>query len=195
MWFKVAFGVAFVIAAMAATRTARSATRHHGDSLNQLAHEVPGLIIVRGALGVVFYSALIAWLVWPRSLRWMYVPIPTAARWIAVSLLVPALLLLTASLNALGTNYRGGVGLYANHVLVSGGPYRRIRHPIYLAFVSIMVLVLVLSANWVLGLSGLLLVSSIALARIPIEERQLRERFGAAWEVYRARTGSMLPRI
>ena len=195
MWFKLAFGVAFVIAAIAASRAARSATRVHGESLNQLVHEVPVLVAVRGALGLLFYSALVAWLVWPRSLSWMYLPIPSALRWLAVGLLVPVLALLTASLRALGTNYRGGVGLYGNHTLVSGGPYRRIRHPIYLAFISIMVLVLVLSANWVLGVSGLLLVTSIAVVRIPIEERELHERFGAEWETYRARTGAILPRI
>ena len=195
MWFKIAFGVAFAIAAVVASRTARSATRLHGEPLNQLVHEVPGLVVLRGVLGLVFYSALIGWLVWPRSLSWMYLPIPNSLRWIAVGLLVPVLALLTASLRALGTNYRGGVGLYGNHSLVNDGPYRRIRHPIYLAFISIMVLVLILSANWVLGVSGLLLVSSIAVVRIPIEERQLHERFGSAWEAYRAQTGMMLPRL
>lgn len=87
------------------------------------------------------------------------------------------------------------VGLYDNHALISRGPYRRIRHPIYLAFISIMLLILVLAANWVLGVSGLLLVTSIAVVRIPIEERQLHVRFGAAWESYRAGTGIMLPHV
>jgi protein-S-isoprenylcysteine O-methyltransferase Ste14 len=195
MWFRIAFVVAFVVAAVVASRTARSATRLHGESLNQLVHEVPGLVILRGVLGLFFYSALIAWLGWPRSLSWMYLPIPTTLRWIAMGLLVPVLAFFAASFRALGANYRGGVGLHGNHTLVSTGPYRWIRHPIYLAFVAIMVLVLVLSANWALGLSGLLLVTSIAVVRIPIEERQLQERFGAAWENYRARTGVMLPRM
>jgi len=55
--------------------------------------------------------------------------------------------------------------------------------------------VLLLSANWVLGVSGLLLVGSIAVARIPVEERQLREHFGIAWDNYCAQTGSIVPRI
>lgn len=195
MWFKVTFGIAFIFTATVAATTARSAARRHGDAVNQLSHEVRGLLVLRGVLGVVFYSALLAWLVWPQSLTWMYLPIPFTLRWIAAILLIPVLALFAASFRALGTNYRGGVGLYDDHSLVTSGPYHRIRHPIYVAFIVIMTLVLVLSANWVLGISGLLLVTSIAIARIPIEERQLQGRFGRSWETYRAQTGTVLPRV
>jgi protein-S-isoprenylcysteine O-methyltransferase Ste14 len=132
---------------------------------------------------------------WSRSLTWMYLPIPMPLRWIAVGLLLPTLGLFAASFHALGANYRGGVGLYRAHVLVTRGPYARIRHPIYVAFIAIMGLVLLISANWILGLSGLLLVGSIAVARIPVEECQLHERFGASWDAYRAQTGSVFPRV
>jgi len=114
---------------------------------------------------------------------------------IAVGLLIPTLILFATSFRALGANYRGGVGLYPNHALVTTGPYRLIRHPIYLAFIAIMCLVFVLSANWLLGLSGLLLVGSIAIARIPIEERELHERFGMSWQTYQEQTGKFFPRV
>ena len=65
----------------------------------------------------------------------------------------------------------------------------------YLAFAAIMLLVLIVSANWLLGLSGLLLVGSIAAVRIPVEERQLAERFGSAWDAYRSHTGRVFPRL
>ena len=110
-------------------------------------------------------------------------------------MLVPVLAFFAWSFRALDKNYRGGVGLYESHTLVTTGPYRWIRHPIYAGFISIMVLVLLLSANWVLGLSGLLLVTSIAVARIPTEERELGERFGGAWTSYREHTGLLLPRL
>lgn len=193
MWFRLIFGVSFVFAMTVAAKTARHATRHHGEALNQLSHEVRGLLVLRAALGIVFYAALAAWLFWPRNLAWMYLPIPTPFRWTAAVLLVPTLTLFAAAFRALGTNYRGGVGLYRDHTLVTTGPYRQIRHPIYAAFITIMALVLLLSANWLLGVSGLLLVSSIAMARISIEERQLHERFGQVWEDYREQTGAIVP--
>ena len=193
-WFKLAFGVAFVFAAMVATTTARQATQRHGGPLNQLTHEVRGLVVIRAALGLVFYFALMLWLFWPRAVAWSYFQVPMALRWGAVALLVPVLAFFAWSFRTLGTNYRGGVGLHDAHELVSAGPYRWIRHPIYVAFIAIMLIVVLLSANWVLGLSGLLLVTSIAAIRIPIEERQLHDRFGKDWERYRERTGRLVPR-
>ncbi len=62
-------------------------------------------------------------------------------------------------------------------------------------FVTIMLLVTVISTNWGLGLSGLLLVGSIAVVRIPVEERELSERFGATWDAYARRTGRVMPRL
>jgi len=194
MWFKIAFIACFVYAVWVAATTAKRATRHHGGTINQLAHELRGLIAVRAALGFVFYAALMAWLVWPRALAWSYLAVPMAVRWLAVGLLIPTLALFTMSFRALGTNYRGGVGLYERHELVTTGPYRHVRHPIYIAFIAIMLLLAPLSTNWVLGLSGLLLVTSIAVARIPVEERELRERFGARWDAYEDQTRRVLPR-
>jgi protein-S-isoprenylcysteine O-methyltransferase Ste14 len=195
MWFRLAFVVSFAAAVSVATATARRATRRHGGTLNQLAHEIRGLLIVRAALGLVFYAALIAWLFLPRALPWTYISVPVAMRWLGVALLVPALAFFAWSFRSLGTNYRGGIGLYDAHELVTTGPYRWVRHPIYVAFTGIMLLILLVSANWLLALSGLFLVVSIAAARIPTEERELRERFGPAWESYQDRTGRLVPRF
>jgi protein-S-isoprenylcysteine O-methyltransferase Ste14 len=195
MQFKLAFIVAFVLAAAIAASATRRAARRHGGSLNQLTHEVPGLLIVRAALGLIFYAALISWMFGFRAAAWTYFPVPATVRWLAVVMLAPAIALLAWSFRTLGESYRGGVGLYDAHELVTTGPYRLVRHPIYLSFVAVMLLVLVLSANWVLGLSGLLLVVSIAAARIATEERQLLDRFGPAWEEYRTRTGRLFPRL
>ena len=63
------------------------------------------------------------------------------------------------------------------------------RHPINLAFVTIMLLVTVISTSWILGLCGLLLVGSIAVIRLPVEEREWSERFGTNWDAYAQRTG------
>jgi len=195
MWFKLAFVAAFVAAAAIATQTVRRATRRHGGTVNQLSNEVRGLILVRSALGLVFYATLTAWFFWPDAFSWTYFPIAPAVRWLAVLLLLPVLMFYAWSFRSLGNNYRGGVGLYDAHELVTTGPYRWIRHPVYASFIAIMLLVFLLSANWLLGLSGLILVSAVAATRIPIEDHQLQERFGPAWDSYRDRTGRLIPRM
>ena len=186
-WFKIIFIAAFVYAVTVAARTARMATRRHGGSLNQLQNEVRGLVIARALLGLVFYGMLIVWLVRSDSPAWARINLPLSIRWTAAALLVPALAFFTWAFHSLGANYRGGVGLYDDHELVTTGAYAFVRHPIYVAFIAVMLLVLVLSANWLLGLSGLILVTSIAVARVPTEERELEERFGEEWRAYRGR--------
>lgn len=195
MWFKLIFLSAFAFATLVAAATARKARQRHGGSLNQLSHEVRGLIFVRAALGLVFYSSLIAWMFFPRAFAWSYLLLPVEVRWLAAALLVPVIGFFAWSFHSLGINYRGGVGLYQEHQLVTTGPYRWLRHPIYFAFVSIMLLLVPLSGSWVLGLSGLTLVASIAAVRIPVEEAQLHERFGSTWERYRAQTACLFPGI
>src|SRR3954454_3840268 len=91
MWFKLAFIIAFAVAVTIAVQTARRATRRHGGDLNQLAREVRGLILVRAGLGLVFYAALLAWLLWPEGVRWAYLPVPAPLRWIAAGLLLPVI--------------------------------------------------------------------------------------------------------
>jgi len=195
IWFKLSFIIAFVYVATVAARTARLATARHGGSVNQLSNEVKGLIAVRATLGVVFYAMLTWWMVRPHAPRWSILPLNPTIRWVAVLLLVPVLVLFTWSFRSIGASYRGGAGLHDEHELVTTGAYARVRHPIYLAFICVMVLVLFISANWVIGLSGLLLVISIPAARVPIEERELSDRFGEQWESYRERTGAFLPRL
>ncbi len=195
VWFKLAFGVAFASVAYVATSTARRAARKHGTELNQLGNEVPGLLAVRGMLGLVFYSVLIAWLFLPGTLPWTYLSLPMALRWWGVALLLPVIALFEWSFRSIGDTYRGGIGLHDAHQLVVTGAYRYMRHPIYASFICLMLAVLMISANWLLGLSGLALVSVIPATRIPIEEAQLHDRFGGAWTAYRDRTGRLFPRL
>jgi protein-S-isoprenylcysteine O-methyltransferase Ste14 len=150
--FALAFGGVIVAAA-------RRASASRSAPVNQLHNEVRGLLATRAILGLIFYASLGAWLVVPEAVPWAYVAVPPALRWLGVCGLLPLLALFTWSFGALGTNYRGGVGLYDDHRLVTTGPYRFVRHPIYIVRRPHACIFLI-SANWVLGLSGLLLTLS-----------------------------------
>lgn len=190
---KLIFVAAFIYAATVAARTAKAAARKHGGSVNQLANELRWLVAVRAGLGIVFYAALIGWFVRDGRPAWMYLPIDISIREAAALMFAPVLAFYTWSFRSLGTNYRGGVGLHETHELVTTGAYRLVRHPIYVSFIAIMILLLIMSSSWVLGTAGLLLVSTIAAGRIPVEERELSERFGERWQSYVRRTHSLFP--
>ena len=190
--FKIVFLAAFVVAAWSAASAARRATARHGSPTNQLQNEVRGLLVVRAVLGLVFYVALGGWLSdWRREITDLHLPM--SVRYAGIGLLAAGVLLINWGYRSLGANYRGGIGLYDQHELITDGAYRWLRHPIYAGFVLIMCAVTLLSSNWLLGLSGLLLVISIPAGRMREEESQLRERFADRWNAYRRRTGAFVP--
>jgi len=113
-------------------------------------------------------------------------------RWIGIVLFAAGGALRLWPVFVLGRRFSGLVAIQPGHTLVTGGPYRIIRHPSYLGL-------LVNSLGWALAFRsgvGVLLTALLIpplLARIHAEERLLRSQFGAAYEVYSARTSRLVP--
>ena len=74
---------------------------------------------------------------------------------------------------------------------VSDGPYRRIRHPIYMAFLMILGSTLFISANWFIGLAWI----GMTASRIRFEEEIMVERFGDEYLEYMRGTGGLFSRL
>ncbi|HEX6261759.1 MAG TPA: isoprenylcysteine carboxylmethyltransferase family protein, partial [Actinomycetota bacterium] len=87
-------------------------------------------------------------------------------------------------------------GLAEEHELVTHGPYRYLRHPVYVSFAAIAIgTALVFRSFIVLGLSVVLMATGRWWA--DAEERLLAspEAFGDAYRTYAVRTGRFLPRL
>lgn len=97
--------------------------------------------------------------------------------------------------HALGVNWTLILALSEKHELVTSGPYRRIRHPMYTAFFLIGFGFLFLSANWLVGLLYLGTLTAMYCARITVEEKMMRDRFGDRYCDYMHQTGRLLPRL
>jgi protein-S-isoprenylcysteine O-methyltransferase Ste14 len=77
--------------------------------------------------------------------------------------------------------------------LVTSGPYRYLRHPVYLGITIAMFGVAIALRSWP-GLAATLVIFLPAeIYRAQHEERALAARFGSEWEAYAARTGFLLP--
>jgi protein-S-isoprenylcysteine O-methyltransferase Ste14 len=81
-----------------------------------------------------------------------------------------------------------------DNVLVTGGIFRCVRHPIYLGFIVICVGVLLLFESWFM-LPYVLLPLWLVFYRIPREERFLASQFGEHYSNYSAKVASVLPSI
>ncbi len=92
----------------------------------------------------------------------------------------------------LGRNWSGVVTIKADHELITGGPYGLVRHPIYsglaLAFVGTALAI----GEWRAVLAVVLALVAI-VHRIIVEERFMREQFGAAYDAYAQRVRALVP--
>lgn len=130
----------------------------------------------------------------PRLLEWSVFLLPVWMRWAGFFVGLIALLLFFWVLRSLGQNFSTSLTINKKQTLVTQGPYRWIRHPMYTSFVLLWIGFLFLSASWFIGLTGLLAFVWAIVVRTPKEEQMMIDRFGADYLAYMKRTGRYLPR-
>ena len=166
------------------------------SSGERISHKDEGHLfaIVLRLAGLCLWVSTFAYLLFPSSIQWATLPLPSWVRWggVAVGGFSPILMFWT--LTSLGKNLTDTVVTRAAATLVTQGPYRWVRHPFYVTAALLMASVTLLSANWLIGLSSFV-VMALLIARTPNEERKLIEKFGDEYRKYIATTGRFIPRI
>jgi protein-S-isoprenylcysteine O-methyltransferase Ste14 len=143
---------------------------------------LPGAI--RVALGLPMAWAAVAACFFPAAFPWMSISVPTALRSVGCAVAITALCALVWVHRYLGPGFSTSVEPGRSSTLVTGGPYRLVRHPMYSAYLLYFVSLLGVSGNWVLGVSGAGVIVSMMVLRVPREDRILRKRYGPAYEAY-----------
>jgi protein-S-isoprenylcysteine O-methyltransferase Ste14 len=94
----------------------------------------------------------------------------------------------------LGANWSRAVTLKEGHELISAGPYKRIRHPIYTGIALGVLGTAIFIGEW----RGVVAFAAIFIShffKARKEEAWLTREFGPQFAAHRARTGMFLPRI
>jgi len=86
-----------------------------------------------------------------------------------------------------------GATLYQDHKLVRMGPYRYVRHPMYLAVILAAFGALLIFRTWAMVLYAPLSLGVIVRAKR--EERLLAEEFGEEWKSYRRDVNGWIPEL
>jgi protein-S-isoprenylcysteine O-methyltransferase Ste14 len=151
-------------------------------------------IVVRGLLFVYMLAAAALYAVNPAWISILVIPFPAWSRWMGAALSAVSLPLLVWVHHTLGTHWSTSLRVREEHRLVTSGPYRWVRHPMYTVLFGYFIGLTLLSATW---LVLTLTVTSILVLyrRIGIEERMMQEQFGDEYTAYMARTGRLLPRL
>jgi protein-S-isoprenylcysteine O-methyltransferase Ste14 len=146
------------------------------------------------AQGVYLIIAVPIYLLFSPRMFWAQLLIPDLLRWLGVGVGIISLPFLVWVQHTLGKHWTISLELQRGHTLVTGGPYRWVRHPMYSVHIVYFFTWVLVSANLLLLINYLLTIILI-FARIPKEETMLLDRFGDEYRAYMKRTGLLLPRF
>ncbi len=141
---------------------------------------------------VLTFVVMIMWLINSDLMRWASFSLPGWIRWGGMILSLAATSLLFSVHQILGKSYSPKLEIKEKHNLVTTGPYRYVRHPMYSAiFCWTLGLALIIS-NWTTIFLPLAFALYVIL-RLPKEEMMMIDKFGGEYKSYMNRTGRIIP--
>jgi protein-S-isoprenylcysteine O-methyltransferase Ste14 len=151
-------------------------------------------IILRLAMGLCLLVLVVVYAGDPDEPGWLDVPLPDWLRGVGAGLGILSLPLLVWVHNTLREYWSGNLQLKDNHLLITQGPYRWVRHPMYAVLMLCFIGLSLASAAWPFLL--------LAVVTIPFfyrvsskEEEMMIEQFGDEYGEYKKRAGRFLPQL
>jgi len=120
--------------------------------------------------------------------------LPDSVRWAGGAVTLVGIALFWWSHSTLAGNWTPFVEAPPTGELITGGPYRWVRHPMYTAFLVYNTGLFVLTSNW-FSLPVLVAFTWMYLHRKPREEALMVEQFGEEYVAYAAGAGAIVPGI
>jgi protein-S-isoprenylcysteine O-methyltransferase Ste14 len=118
----------------------------------------------------------------------------SSIRLIGLILSFTGFLFMNWSVMILGKQFSVDVTIQEDHKLVTGGPYKFIRHPRYLGIIVFFAGISLIFLSWI-SLLLVLFLMAVLLWRIRDEEKLMHQEFEKSWEDYKKRTFSLIPFI
>jgi len=161
----------------------------------RLARRDEGLVMMVALrlCGLAAWLGSLLYLINPVWMEWAAIGLPPWLRLAGLPLGLVAVAWLFWMLRTLGPNLTDTVTVRAGATLVTRGPYRWVRHPMYAGVAMLELSLSLITANAFIAIAGGLCTAMLML-RTETEEAKLVERFGEAYREYARRTGRFLPK-
>jgi len=185
---------AVLVSGLAISIVYRARADREGGALPETPPSDQPSVAFRLVASLLIWGTLVATLAIPGRLGFLVLPLPLGLRWLGLGLGAAAVLLVLWVMRSIGSNVSPSSAAREGASLVTHGPYRFVRHPLYTVGV-LMLLGLALAAQ---SLALLIVLASIALwlpRRVGHEERHLIAAHGDAYRDYIRTTGRFLPRL
>ena len=188
--FRIVFAVLFLLLFGVVATYRRKALA--GRRIDYAKEGLAMLIVLRVA-GLFLWGSCFVYIIRPQLLDWSFVTVPFWLRWVGATVVLVLIPFVASAQRALGRNVSPTVITHEDHELITRGPYRWIRNPLYAAGGLIFTGLGLIAASWFL-VGGAALAMVLVRLRLPKEEAQLEDRFGQDYRDYVRRTGRFLPR-
>lgn len=154
-----------------------------------------------GSIAGVALQGLSYAIVWIAH-RNAFSPIVSARAWIgvvvgtlAIATAVGSVFLIMSAVKTLGKEWSITARMVEGHKLATQGPYARVRHPIYTGMLGMLIATGLSVSHWIALLAAIVVFAIGTLIRVRIEERLLRETFGARFEEYARQVPALIPGV
>jgi protein-S-isoprenylcysteine O-methyltransferase Ste14 len=151
--------------------------------------------LVFGTVGFLNIVPVVIYILTPEQLAWAALPLPVGWRWFGIGLGLVGIFLLLWVHHTLGINFSVPGVMKEKHSLVTAGPYKWVRHPMYTVLFLITVVYFLISANWFIGLVWIGWIVGTVATMVRDEEAVLIGKFGDEYRAYMQRTGRFLPQV
>ncbi|MGI6469508.1 MAG: isoprenylcysteine carboxylmethyltransferase family protein [Syntrophomonadaceae bacterium] len=94
---------------------------------------------------------------------------------------------------AIGKYFNPRISIYEDHQLVTSGPYRKIRHPLYLGVLISLIATDMVFSSWGALLITVFFTLPILIYRIKLEEEFLLKHFGDDYKEYMQHSKKLIP--
>jgi len=154
----------------------------------------------RGPLALVNFVGIIGFIVvaipsavaMVATLQALAEPADAAIRLVGIALLLASGLFEVWGIRSMGRQMSSAAEVRPDTVLVTGGAFGVVRHPLYLSVLLLWAGGALSLLSWAMAVAWLLLVPAF-VARARVEERLLSRHFGEAYSAYAARVPMLLP--
>jgi protein-S-isoprenylcysteine O-methyltransferase Ste14 len=184
------FSISFLAMFVLRTYYGRKARRNRG---NVETRETKLNMTVRAFFGLGYIGALFMYVFAPHLFGWAVIPFPSWLGWIGALITYVSLALLWWVQWALDVQFDTSLHIQSEHKLITHGPYRWVRHPMYTALFLMGFGWFLLTANLAVGIPLMAGIALVVLSRIENEETMLTEIFGDAYREYMKGTGRFIP--
>lgn len=171
-------------------------TKADRETGEKVSRKVDGIVMMNiiKLFGLVLWLSPFIYLLNPGWMVWSKIGLPEWVRWLGVLTGILGTVGVYWLFSSIGSGITPTSATRREHQLVTSGPYRWIRHPLYTFGTSMFISFGMMADNWFIALLGVL--GFIAMAtRTPKEEANLIEKFGDEYRVYMQRTGRFLPKL